>query len=581
MPTMQSRSSPPAAFAAIAALALCVLLTWPVVLHPSTLLMGHPGNDNWNHVWGYWWVGEALKAGTWPAWTELLAFPDGGTLYFIDTVQAVLSAPIQWLVGPAMAFNLIIMFGFALSAWGAWLLSYKITGDAWCSGVAMVIYGASPHLLGQAYNGISETVCAGWLPIALWCLLHFLERPSWRRAILLGVSMAMTMLTSWYYGLFAVIATAVIVGWKAARQPWIQPWVRSLMRLAGAAMTGLVLVFPALVLFRSSLDANDALVTRDPEFVEASLLYHNITDVVAFFRPGKTPSPDLLALYGEELVIVIYLGWVGLCLLGYALLATRRHRQFGPWLWLGLLFFIFSLGPYLNMNGGMVEFNGRRIPLPFLPLFDALPLFSRISHPFRFVVGVSLAISLLAAHGLRHLTRHVGTTQKALLVFALSGLALMEFRLGSPATLPVPTSDAVIPKAYTEMANDPESGAVLDLPLTVPNLERAVYVWYQTEHGRPVPWGLNDPMPEQLLRNRFTATLIRMEAHRSQSLSPGLPELDLVVGARGLVKQGYRYIVLHENLYPAFKRTQVEALLTGLFGAPRRFANDGLQVYTL
>ena len=131
------------------------------------------------------------------------------------------------------------------------------------------------------------------------------------------------------------------------------------------------------------------------------------------------------------------------------------------------------------------------------------------------------------------------------------------------------------------MANDPEEGAVLDLPLTVPNLERAVYVWYQTAHGRPVPWGLNDPMPEQLLRNRFTATLIRMEAHRSQSLSPGLPELDLVVGARGLVKQGYRYIVLHENLYPTFKRIQVEALLTGLFGAPRRFANDGLQVYTL
>ena len=233
------------------------------------------------------------------------------------------------------------------------------------------------------------------------------------------------------------------------------------------------------------------------------------------------------------------------------------------------------------MNGGMVEFNGRRIPLPFLPLFDALPLFSRISHPFRFVVGVSLAVSLLASHGLRHLTRHVGSTKKAILVVSLSMLALVEFRLGSPATLPVPTSDAIIPAAYTEMANDPEKGAVLDLPLTVPNLERAVYVWYQTEHGRPVPWGLNDPMPEQLLRNRFTATLIRMEAHRSQSLSPGLPELDLVVGARGLVKQGYRYIVLHENLYPKFKRTQVEALLTGLFGAPRRFASDGLQVYTL
>ena len=581
MPTMQARSTPPAAIAAIAALGLCVLLTWPVVLHPNSLLMGHPGNDNWNHVWGYWWVAEALKEGTWPAWTQLLAFPNGGTLYFIDTVQAVISAPIQWLVGPAMAFNIVIMFGFALSAWGAWLLAYRLTGDAICSGVAMVIYGASPHLLGQAYNGISETVCAGWLPIALWCLLNFLDRPTWRRAVILGASMAMTMLTSWYYGLFAIMATAIIVVWKAARQPWVQPWVRSLIRLGGAAFCGLALVFPALILFRTSLDAGDALVTRDPEFVEASLLYHNITDVVAFFRPTKIPSPDLLALYGEELVIVIYLGWVGLFLLGYALLATRRHREFGPWVWLALLFFVFSLGPYLNMNGGMVEYDGRRIPLPFLPLFDALPLFSRISHPFRFVIGVSLAISLLAAHGLRHMTRHVGKTRKTILVVSLSCLALVEFHLGSPATLPVPTSDAVIPQAYKDMAQDPEEGAVLDLPLTVPNLERAVYVWYQTVHGRPVPWGLNDPMPEQLLRNRFTATLIRMEAQRSQSHSPALPELDLVVGSRGLAQQGYRYIVLHERLYPPFKRRQVEALLTGLFGAPRRFAGDGLQVYTL
>jgi hypothetical protein len=581
MPKFNTQQTPPPAIAAIAALVLCVVLTWPVVLFPTELLMGHPGNDNWNHVWGYWWVAEAVTQGQWPQWTELLSYPDGGTLYFIDTVQALIATPIYMLVGPAMAFNLVIMFGFALSAWGAWLLAHRLTGDPVCSGIAMVIYGASPHLLGQAYNGISETVCAGWLPIALWSLLHFLDRPNWRRALGLGAAMAMTMLTSWYYGLFAVIATAVILGWRALRQVWIQPWVRSLIRLTGAAVTGLLLVGPLLAVFRASLDAPDALVTRDPEFVAASLLYHNITDIIAFFEPTKVPSPDLLAMYGEELVIVIYLGWVGLFLLGYALLATRRHREFGPWIWLGVFFFVFSLGPYLNMFGGMVEVDGRRIPLPFLPLFDALPLFSRISHPFRFVVGVSLAVSLVAAHGLRHMTRHSSQSRRVALVLSFSVLALVEFRYASPATLPVPVSDAVIPKAYTEMANDPEPGAVLDLPMAVPNLERAVYVWYQTEHGRPVPWGLNDPMPETLLKNRLTATLIRFEAHRSGSMPPGLPELDLVIGSRALARQGYRYIVLHEDLYPNFKLQQVEAVLTGLFGAPRRHPADGLQVYTL
>ena len=581
MPNLPNQTTPPTVWAALAAVALCVLLTWPVAIYPNALLLGHPGNDTWNHVWGYWWVAEAIGRGHWPAWTDLLSFPDGGTLYFIDTVQALMSIPIQWIFGPAVAFNLVVMFGFALSAWGAWLLAYRLTGDPTSSGIAMVMYGASPHLLGQAYNGISETVCAGWLPIALWCLLHFLDRPVWKRALLLGAAMAITMLTSWYYGLFAVIATAVVLMWRAARQPWTQPWVRSLIRLGGATMTGLFIVAPALWLFSTSLDAADALVTRDQEFVEASLLYHNITDVIAFFRPGKTPSPDLFALYGEELVIVIYLGWVGLLLGFYALVATRRQREFGPWVWLAIFFFIFSLGPYLNMGGEMVEVSGRRVPLPFLPLFDALPLFSRISHPFRFVVGVSLAMSLVAAHGLRHMTRNIGSTPRLVVVGVLGLMALVEYRLGSPATLPVPSSDAVIPEAYTEMAKDPEEGAVLDLPMTVPNLERAVYVWYQTEHGRPVPWGLNDPMPEQLLRNRLTATLIRFEAHRALFLPPSLPELDMVVGSRALAGQGYRYIVVHERLYPSVKLEQVETVLTGLFGAPKRWPVDGLQVYTL
>jgi hypothetical protein len=580
--TMLGRATPPpAALAAAVSLLLAIVVTWPVVLRPTEMLVGHPGNDTWNHVWGYWWVGQELAEGRWPVKTELLAHPSGGSLYFIDTAQAVLSAPLQLLAGPALAYNLMMVFGLALAAFGAWLLARYVTGCPVSAGVAMVLYGASPHLLGQAYNGISETVCAGWLPIALWYLLRFMDRPTWRRATVLGALMAMCMLTSWYYGLFAALATLVLVVWRGVRQPWVQPWVRTLVRLTGATIVGLMLVFPSLVLFRTSLDAPDALVTRDPEFVQASLLYHNITDIVAFFRPGTTPSPDLLALYGEELVIVIYLGWLGLILAGAAFLFTRRHREFGPWVWLAVFFFVFSLGPYLNVGGEMVEVDGRRVPLPFLPLFDALPLFGRISHPFRFVVGVSLSVSVVAAAGVRHGLRNARPQVRQIVVGALCLLALAEFAFFSPAQIPVPTSDAAIPQAYTEIAADPEMGGVIDLPLTLPNLERAVYVWYQTEHGRPVPWGLNDPMPGPLLRNRLTATLIRMEASRAHYISPQLPELDLVVAARALERQGYRYLVVHESLYPRFKLNKVEALLTGLFGAPQRWEADGLQVYTL
>ncbi|MCK6501963.1 hypothetical protein L6R53_00925 [Myxococcota bacterium] len=566
--------------AAVAAL-LAVVLTWPVALRPTELLVGHPGNDTWNHVWGHWWVGAELLAGEWPIQTPLLNHPRGGTLFYIDTSQAVMFAPLTIAAGPEVGYNATVLFGLFLSGFGAWLLARRVTGDAVSSAVALFVYGAAPHLLGQSYNGISETVCAGWLPLTLWALLHLMDRPTVARAALLGLLGGTTMLTSWYYGLLAGLAGVVMIGWRLLRQRAHVPWARflPLAGLSGAVALGLVA--PMLILFRLSLSAEDAVVTRDPEFVRASLVNHNVTDVAAFFTPSDRPSPDLKELYGEELVIIIYIGWLALLLAMYAWAGTRRARQLSPWLWLGLTFFVFSLGPYLNIGGDYRTLFGQRVPLPFLAFFEAFPLFDRISHPFRFVTGVSLAVGVSAAVGLRHLLRHLRPTPRLLTVALLCLCVLAETAVASPATLPVPHARAHIPAAYAAMRQDPQPGAVLDLPLTVPNLERAVYVWFQAAHQRPIPWGLNDPMPRGLLDNRLTATLIRLEASRAWTPSAGLPELDLVIGARTLQRQGYRYIVVHRAWYPPFKAERVERLLTALYGEPQAWPEDDLLVYTL
>jgi hypothetical protein len=569
------------ALAALISLALAIGLTWPVALHPDTLLVGHPGNDTWNHVWGYWWVAQSLGEGSWPGHTDLLSYPTGGTLYFIDTVQVVLFYPVIKLWGPAVAFNLVLIFGISLACFSAWLLARHLSGDGIAAGIAMVLYGASPHLLGQAYNGISETVCAGWLPLTLYLLIRLMQQPGWLRALALGLAAGMCMLTSWYYGLFAAIGGLVLLVWHGARQPYTVDWKgfapRSLLSL-GIAGT---MVWPAFRAFQYSLGAEDALVTRDPEFVEASLLNHNITDVMAFITPSKTASPDLFTLYGEELLIVIYIGWIGLLLAAAAVFMTRSRKKLAPWVWLGVLFCLFSLGPYLNIGGEYYEYEGRTVPLPFLALYKALPIFDRISHPFRFVIGVNLAVGLVATLGFRHLMRNRSRGQRMGLMGALMALVLVETQLGSPASIPIPSSEGRVPDAYSAMLEDPVDGAVLDIPLTVPNLERAIYVWYQSEHERPVPWGLNDPMPRQLLKNRLVTTLIRMEASRAWYLPPQMPQLDIVVSARSLARQGYRYIVVHKDLYPFFKQRQIETVLTGAIGEPEVWPEDGLLVYRL
>ena len=567
--------------AIVISLVLACVLTWPIVIHPTTQLIGHPGNDTWNHVWGYWWVADSIEKGVWPQYAELMAWPNGGSLYFIDTMQAVFSWPMQKIFGPVFAYNFVIIVQLALCGYGAWLLAFKKTGDAFGSCAALFIFEMTPHIMGQAYNGISETVCAGWFPLSIWALFCLMERPSWKNASLLVLFGSLCILSSWYYGLFTAIAASILLLWSVLTQGWLYRWRHISIWLLVAAVLSLLIVAGPFLSFQSSLGAEDALVTRDPDFVERSLINHNITDIVAFFNPSKVPSPNLFLLYGEELIIVIYIGWIAISLAIYSIYSFRRTREIAPWIWMGLLFFLFSLGPYLNVGGSYLELDGKRIPLPFLALFTAFPIFDRISHPFRFTVGVELAVAILAAHGARKLLRGYETRSKIAILCALGFAIMMEYRLASPAQIPIPTSDATISQAYEDMKEDPIHGAVLDLPLTLPNLERAIFVWNQSVHERPVPWGLNDPMPTALLKNQLTKTLIEIEGNRSRSLPHILPELDLVISSRSLVRQGYRYIVVHKDFYPRYKVDQVEQILTALYGIPKIYQQDKLLVYPL
>lgn len=568
----------PVLIAALGSVALAVLMTWPAALDLGGGLLGHPGNDTWNHAWGFWWVGEGLlREGRVPLSTGLLNHPYGGTLFFIDTFNAVASAPAAALWGLPAAYNLTVILSLAWNAFGAWMLARYTLRDDRFAAVPAVIYGCSAHILAQTYNGITETLNAGWLPLFALALLRTLERPRLGRGLLLGLTLALCALSNFYYGLFGILLGVGVVVHRAVTRPRQVRWGAFLLSAGVGAALFCVLVLPVLRTLSATMGAEDAMVSRDPEFVWASLLNHNMTDVVSFFRPGPNYSPDLKALYGEDLLIVMYLGWTALALAAAALWLWRPRRELSLWVWLAGVFWVFSLGPYLHVAGDYVTVQGRQIPLPFLTFFEAFPLFSRISHPFRFVVPASLALGVLAGFGVQALAARL-RAPAGLVLGGAAAAVLVEVLVLSPAPWPLPRCEARIPPAYTQLTGD---GAVLDLPITVPNLERAVYTWYQTAHGRPTPYGLNDPLPDPLEHNPLTWLIIQVETSRALDLPRLLPDLELVVGARMLALEGYRYIVVHEALYPQHKREAVSAVLQGLFGPPQRAEAEGIAVYSL
>lgn len=231
------------------------------------------------------------------------------------------------------------------------------------------------------------------------------------------------------------------------------------------------------------------------------------------------------------------------------------------------------LGPYLYVGGEYVTVDDRRIPLPFLVFFDAFPIFARISHPFRFVVPVQLGLAVLATLGARQLGR-----RSLLAAGALLGAELL---LASPGPWPLARSPTKMPESVALMAEDQVEGAVLDLPMGLPNLERAIYNYWQIGHGRPSPYSLNEPNPDVLDRSRLARTLRVAEAARLDRLPPLLPELELVVGGRALADLGVRYVVMHERFYLRERAASTLALLRVALGPETVTTADGDHVWRL
>jgi uncharacterized membrane protein YozB (DUF420 family) len=471
--------------------------------------------------------------------------------------------PVQWLYGPVAAYNVATLGNLSLAGLGAYALAYRVSGLRTGALLAGVAFLTTPHLLGQAYNGISETLAAGWLPLALLALREADHRPSALRGGLAGLVLGLCFVANWYYGLFGALCGVGLLtrqllrlrgrlGFAVVSEP--VPWGRLSGTLVASAVGLALVVGGPLLLFSRSMSASDALVSRDPAFVWTTLVLHNMTDVVSLLRPGRHYSPDLLEVFGEHLIVVVYLGhallWPAL-----AALALSNRGAARSWGLMAAAFTVLMLGPYLYVGGDYVTVLGGWVPLPFLALFEWVPVFTRLSHPYRAVVPVTLALCVMLALFIKA-ARHRGWPSGRL-ALGLGLARVLEALYGSPAVFPLPVVSVEVPPVYQQL----DGGAVLDLPVGIPVLARSKVGIYQMVHQQPIPYGLNDPTPPLLYRNRYSHYLLELERSTVSILPARYPALDLELGRRALVDAGLRWIVVHKAEYPATQRVKVSMFL--------------------
>lgn len=536
-------------------------------------LLGHPDVDVWNHAWGLWWWADSLANGQFPWHTALLSHPRGGVLWFADPLGALAMLPVTWTLGPAVAWNLLLIARIAWAGFHARRFAGVLGTPGPHTVLAGVAFAASPYLLCEVYNGISEVCAVGWVPLVLAQALIFARERSLRSALLAGGAWGLSFWATPYYGLASglVLGPAFVI-WAVsairegrARGPAPTPGVGGAPRseptrgggppwpplLAGITLAA-VLGGAAILTWRAALNAEGAVIQRS-ELSEASLARHNAVDIRELVWPGAFASVDYEAEYGgEKFRHTLYLR---LSVLALALFAVaRRPRALAPWLGLAAIAAIFGLGTRLLYDGRYPMGNhGGLLPFGFLVAW--IPGIA-ITHPARLAIAAHAILGALAADALRDFGR------RSLVVIPIVLGETLGFSL---AAWPLPGSPSPISEIYRTIATSTDPRGVLDLPPQVRRtMATSVYFWYQTVHHHPIPWWPNVRADE----NGDVATMKAFLPPRaSVGVRPRFAPLggDIVAHLRAT----YGWIVVHTELDTLTQGAgESTRILTEAFGEP-------------
>src|SRR5436190_23172295 len=130
-------------------LLLAVIHTWPLATDPGTLSR----NDNGDAMLNEWimaWVAHELPRAPSRLFEAPIFYPAHDALAFSEPliVPALLGAPLGWMGGsPVLVFNIILMAGFALTAWATARLVIEWTGDRAAGLLAGSMFAFNTHTL--------------------------------------------------------------------------------------------------------------------------------------------------------------------------------------------------------------------------------------------------------------------------------------------------------------------------------------------------------------------------------------------------------------------------------------------------
>ena len=513
-------------------LLLAVVMTWPVAAQMGTHLPGG-SDDLWSHQWTFWWIKRCFENGQNPFYTSLLFHPVGVSLanHNIAWINIAFWLPLQAIVGNTTAYSLVFLGVVALNGFAVFLLAHKVTSSLPAAFIGGLVYSFWPYIV--SHYGHPNMMMACWLPMALLFLQRTLDQGRKRDALVSAIFLALTGLGRWQMlvmgsfliGLYALYR---VLGERACRN---RRSLGLLVLIVVAAGT-LMLPFAAPV-------AVAQLSREHPEDLFISDATKGQTDLLAYILPSRNHPlwrGTLLRVYDnfvDNKVYVAFLGYIPILLALYG--AVKNWKQARFWLAAALMYIVLALGPQLRVNGQILS----QIPMPYRLIGNA-PLIQLVRNPDRFNVILGLAVGMLVSLGTEALLRSRPLGRRPILVMsAISILILREFSL-----TPYPTASTFTPAWYDQLAQEPGSFAVLDLPMQPETFDKH-YMFYQITHGKPLVEGKVARPPREAF-SFIDSVAFLSELRKENTMDTGLVNISHQL--RILADTDIRYIIVHKNL---------------------------------
>jgi hypothetical protein len=403
---------------AAAALALYITISLIVVDHGESLtgkIIGQ-GDDPMAFIWFVAWWPYALSHSLDPLYTLLLWQPLGLYLPWVASVPllSLAAAPITWLGGPILSYNLIMLLAPALSALAMYFLCLRLARAPYQAIIGGYLFGFSSYQMAQ--DTAAPNLCMTLLlPAILLVVLRRLDGALSRRAVIVAGGLLLVAQFMISTEIFAMIFVFGGMAWALAWS-YLPDRRPALFRLFLDGLLAGPLVGLAVSPFLLTMARHSGYVHLPPVWP-----YYFKADVANVFVPSRLAavggdwcgsiSRHFNGGIQEQDAYISVPGLVIVWLFARENAARPARRMLVV---LFCLLLIASFGPSLSIAGFSPSFA-----LPWA-LFVALPLIGA-ALPARFALFVSLTLSMIVVLWLSDAV----TTRDRRLRLALTAAALV------------------------------------------------------------------------------------------------------------------------------------------------------------